>query len=71
MKIVKLSNGKYAVRRGWIFREYLDLRVTKPYWWGLNDMFIGDCFADTAEEAKAKADNILVYEVAPSQMENE
>jgi len=55
MKIVKLKNGMYAVRkrRLWcLWYVYLDLAATK-YWWGKGSQYYKDCLGslDDVEEA--------------------
>lgn len=41
IKIVQFHNGKYGIRRGWLFHEYRDL--IHGYWWSLESKFIYDC----------------------------
>lgn len=45
MKMVTDGRGFYAIRRGFIFKEYFDL-VSPGFWWGpLNYGHIQDCWS--------------------------
>lgn len=45
IKLVKFSNGKFGVRRGWIFYEYFDLKDTQ-YWWEKSSRHFPYCMVD-------------------------
>ena len=54
MKLVRLSNGKYAIRRcRWLIYEYLDVVTARKlgYWWSKSDRFFKDCQTNTEQEA--------------------
>ena len=52
MKLVQLSCGKYAIRRGWFIHSYLDLNSRHIFWWMKSSKaFFDDCKADTIKEA--------------------
>jgi len=49
MKLVKFANGKYGIRKGWIFKEYLDLTTQNHYWWSqTSKWFVIDCQVETS-----------------------
>ncbi len=44
IKLVKFSNGKYGIRRGLIFHEYLDFRWGR--WFSKDSPFFKQCEID-------------------------
>jgi hypothetical protein len=44
-----VENGKYAIRKGYIFYSYLDIKdvnIKKDFnvfWWGKRDLYFEDC----------------------------
>ena len=41
IKIVKLHDGAYAIRKGWVFHEYLDFY--RGFWWTKDSQYFKDC----------------------------
>lgn len=57
LKIVKFKNGKYAIRRLWIFGyEYLDLE-NPGLFWGKRSRHYGDCLSPDYENVKRVFDD--------------
>ena len=44
----------YAIRKGWIFYEYLDLSsIVNNWWWGSSEsFFVRDCTSDDYQKVK-------------------
>ena len=46
-RLVKFAEDKYAIERGWIFKEYKSL--TSSYWWSKTSEFFKDCIGTLDE----------------------
>ena len=52
MKVVKFKDGTYAIRKGWIFYKYLDLKTVNSFYWNITDRFFADCKGTKEEVCK-------------------
>ncbi len=46
-RLVKFAEDKYAIERGWIFKEYKDLNGS--YWWNRPSVFFRCCIGTLDE----------------------
>jgi len=50
IKLVKFSDGKYGVRKGFILHKYVDFYTT-GFWWSSSSQFMRDCRTADYERA--------------------
>ena len=62
IKLVKFSDGKYGVRKGFIFHRYADF-FTVGFWWSPGSQYMRDC--RTADYERA----VTMYEALTSSEE--
>ena len=54
IRVVQLENGCYAVRRGWLNHEYLDVKTRRPLWWPRHSAWFSDCLTLDFDVARKK-----------------
>lgn len=53
MRIVEFNDGTFGIERGFIFKEYADLKSRGNFWWSIEHRYFFDCKGTKEQAEKA------------------